>query len=71
MLERQVRQQDIFKFIMRQNKIKKLEGPTETVSNSNDGSITWTVVKEVKEDVSKEVREKNELQFSSKEFLIL
>ena len=53
------------------DKINKLVGHTETVSSSNDGSIKWTVVREVTDDVLKEEREKDELQFNSKNFPIL
>ena len=53
------------------NKIRKLEGHTETVSSSNDGSIKWTVVREITDDVLKEVREKDELNFKLKNFPIL
>ena len=37
-------------YIKAWKKIHKFEGPTEIVTNCNDGSITWKVVKEVTDD---------------------
>ena len=53
------------------HKICELEGHTERVTSSSDGSITWTVVSQVTDDELKDARERDHRLFQSNDFPIL